>query len=338
MQLYERYNGDGALRCLLCPHSCVIAAGKSGICGVRVNDGEQITLTTYGVISGYAVDPVEKKPLYHYYPGKDILSVGSYGCNMKCDFCQNYHISQHVERKGNFSISPVELVSRALKISENIGIAYTYNEPLIWYEYVYDCARLASDAGLKNVVVTNGYINRKPLAQLLEVADAFNIDIKAFDEKFYRRFTGATIKPVLNTITDVVKAGKHIELTTLVIPGMNDSSDSMRKEAEWIASNLGKKVPLHISRYFPMYLRSDPATPVETIIRLYELASEYLDYVYTGNMSYGDCGSDTICPTCRSVVIRRSGYSTKVTGLDNEGKCLSCNARIIDFVSFSVDH
>mgnify|MGYP001484250010 CR=1 FL=1 len=331
MELSEKYEDDGALRCLLCPHLCIILPGRRGVCGVRENEGESIFLTTYGVISGYAVDPVEKKPLYHFYPGKVILSVGSYGCNFKCDFCQNHQISQYVEREGNYRLSPGELVSRALRVSDNIGIAYTYNEPVIWYEYILDCARLVKDNGMKNVMVTNGYINSRPLDELLDVIDAFNIDLKAFDNNFYRKYTGGKLKPVLDTIARVAGSGRHLELTTLILPGINDSDSSMRKEAEWIASTAGRRVPLHISRYFPMYLRSDPATPDDTVIRLRDIASEYLDFVYTGNMSGNQCGCDTYCPVCHIPVIRRTGYRTNITTLDSDGRCLNCNEKIVNY-------
>jgi pyruvate formate lyase activating enzyme len=331
-KLYEKYENTDSLRCLLCPHSCLIPRGDTGVCGVRENTGEKISLTTYGIISGYALDPIEKKPLYHFYPGKYIISVGSYGCNLKCDFCQNYHISQRVEKNGAYRLPPAELVSRARKNSDNIGIAYTYNEPVIWYEYVLDTARLAASEGLKNVMVTNGYVSRKPLADLIDVTDAFNIDLKAFDNEFYRRYTGSTLKPVTEAISDVAASGKHLEITTLILPGLNDSVDVMKREAEWIASTAGRHVPLHLSRYFPMYKRDDPPTPAETILILKEIASEYLDYVYTGNMSGTDYGSDTLCPSCHSVVIKRHGYHTSLTGLTGEGRCLKCDEMILKWI------
>jgi pyruvate formate lyase activating enzyme len=332
LKLSKKHDSSDRLICLLCPHSCHIEPGERGLCGVRENTGSDITLTTYGVISGCALDPVEKKPLYHYYPGKHIMSVGSYGCNLKCDFCQNYHISQHFEKEGNYHFSPEELVSRSLKASGNIGIAFTYNEPVIWYEYVVDCARLASSEGLKSVMVTNGYVNHEPLAHLIEVIDAFNVDLKAFGNEFYRKYTGAALKPVMDTIRDIASSGRHLEITTLILPGLNDSVDSMRQEAEWIAANAGSRVPLHLSRYFPMYKRNDPPTPEETILRLKETASEYLDFVYTGNMSGTESGSDTICPGCHSTVIKRHGYHTSLTGLSGKGRCLKCNEVIIKWI------
>jgi pyruvate formate lyase activating enzyme len=332
MQLWEKYTNTGKLKCLLCPHSCVIKPGERGKCGARENRNNEIMSITYGVISGYALDPVEKKPLYHFYPGRNILSVGSFGCNLKCDFCQNYHISQNVATEDAPRLSPEELVSRALKADHNIGIAYTYNEPVIWYEYMTDSARLASGEGLKNVMVTNGYINHKPLEALTKIIDAFNIDLKSFNTDFYRKFSGAKLKPVLETIKEVASSGRHLELTTLIIPGLNDSEDEMRREAEWIAVNAGSRVPLHLSRYFPMYRRDDPPTSLESILNLQEVASEYLDFVYTGNISGTIAGNETLCPVCHEVLIRRTGYHTIVNGLTSDGRCIHCNEEVTRYV------
>jgi len=329
MKLSDRNQENDSIRCTVCTNSCLISPGERGTCGVRENRDGKISLVTYGIISGYAIDPIEKKPLYHYFPGSSILSVGSYGCNLKCDFCQNYHISQHAEAEASPTLSPEGLIREALRSRGNIGIAYTYNEPVVWYEYVVDCARLAAAGGLRNVMVTNGYINPLPLAELIRVIDAFNVDLKGFNNDFYRRYTGATLKPVLEAIKTIASAGRHLEITTLIIPGLNDSDDEMRREAEWIAENAGTGVPLHLSRYFPTYRRTDPPTSPETILRLREIAEEYLDFVYTGNMPGSEAGSDTICPACNSVVIKRSGYSVKVKGLTDEGRCSRCNKEIM---------
>jgi pyruvate formate lyase activating enzyme len=332
MKLWEKLDNDEKLRCLLCPHSCLIAPGARGVCGVRENQGGEVSPVTYGVISGYALDPIEKKPLYHFYPGSYILSVGSYGCNLKCDFCQNFHISQEIHPDNSRRLSPEELVRMALKTAGNSGLAFTYNEPVIWYEFVTDCARLAAAEGLRNVMVTNGYVNGDPLAELIKVIDAFNIDLKAFSNEFYRRYTGATLGPVLEAIKMVASSGRHLEITTLIIPGLNDSADDLRREFEWIAMNAGRRVPLHLSRYFPTYRRSTPPTPAETILKLKEIANEYLDFVYTGNLSGSDPGSDTLCPSCHSVVVNRSGYKTAVTGLSDDGRCTRCDEEIMKWV------
>jgi len=329
MILHEPVGKNGEMKCLLCPHGCIIAPGETGICRVRENVGSGISLTTYGVISGYALDPVEKKPLYHFFPGKPILSVGSYGCNMRCDFCQNDQISQHGKQYDNYHLSPDELVYKALQIQDNVGIAYTYNEPAIWYEYVTDCADLIKKKGLHNVMITNGYVNNKPLQKYLEFTDAFNVDLKSFDNDFYHHYTGASLKQVLDNLVSIVKAGRHLEITTLIIPGLNDSQSAMASEAKWIVDNLGQEIPLHISRYFPKFKRTDPPTPFETIIRLYEKASEHLRFVYTGNLPPEMGGSDTVCPGCGKKVIKRSGYKTTNTGLTEDGRCSVCNNVII---------
>jgi pyruvate formate lyase activating enzyme len=328
MRAWEKTK-DEDIRCLLCPHNCKIKPGGRGICGVRENKGGELNLMTSGIISGLALDPIEKKPLYHFHPGSVILSVGSYGCNLKCDFCQNFHISQNISTDRSLRLLPSELVRKARMTTGNLGIAYTYNEPVVWFEYMIECAELAASEGLHNVMVTNGYINPRPLEELTGVIDAFNIDLKAFSNEFYKRYTGSTLQPVLDSIKIVATSGRHLEITTLILPGMNDSPDEMKREAEWIAENAGEGVPLHLSRYFPMYRRNTPATPPETILRLRDIASEFLDYVYTGNMSGDDTGSDTRCPSCNSVVIKRSGYETQLTGLTEKGECRNCSRQIL---------
>lgn len=328
MIVWEKHK-EGAIRCFLCPHRCIIRHGEAGICGARENREGELNLVTEGIISGLSLDPIEKKPLYHFYPGTSILSVGSYGCNLKCDFCQNYHISQNISVEESRRLDPRELVHKASATRGNIGIAYTYNEPVIWFEYVMKCAEPASALGLRNVLVTNGYINTAPLKEMIRVIDAFNIDLKAFNNDFYRRFTGATLQPVLEAIMTVAASGRHLEITTLILPGLNDSADEMRRQAEWIAENAGRSVPLHLSRYFPMYRRSTPATPPETILKLREVAAEYLDFVYSGNMGGDKEESDTACPACHSTVIIRSGFNTRITGLTDDGKCLKCGWQVI---------
>lgn len=328
MRLWEKHK-EGSLRCTLCPKLCIIRPGGRGICGARENREGEIYPITAGIISGYALDPIEKKPLYHFFPGSVILSVGSYGCNLTCDFCQNYHISQHFAGDQSARLHPEELVRHAANARGNIGIAYTYNEPVIWFEYVTESARLAREKGLRNVMVTNGYVNQEPLKEFIQVIDAFNIDLKAFSNDFYRLYTGATLKPVMQAIKSVASSGRHLEITTLILPGMNDSPDEMRREAEWISENAGRSVPLHLSRYFPTYRRTTPATPPETILMLREIAEEYLDFVYTGNMPGDEGGSDTRCPSCHTTVIKRSGYYTRITGITDEGRCVKCDRQII---------
>jgi pyruvate formate lyase activating enzyme len=315
------------LKCMLCPHYCILASGKTGICGVRRNTGNEIELMTYGTISGYALDPVEKKPLYHFFPGQKILSIGSYGCNMRCDFCQNYHISQKTPDNLVNETTPEEIVSTALKSERNIGIAFTYNEPVIWFEFMRDTAVAARKKGLRTVMVSNGYVNIEPLKDIINFTDAFNIDLKAFNNNFYKNLTGADIEPVKNTMKQIAKSGKHLEITTLIITGENEDENEMTLQSEWIAGELGRDVPLHLSRYHPMYKRDNPATSGDTLSRLFESASRHLDYVYVGNTA-SDYRQNTKCPGCGTIVTERTLYQTRLLNLDRAGRCTCCGRLI----------
>lgn len=328
-RIYDRY-----IECRLCPHYCKIAPQKRGICGARKNTGDKIELITYGVISGHSLDPVEKKPLYHFFPGNYILSVGSYGCNMRCDFCQNWHISQRAADNFSQTTDPEKLVKEALSSWKNAGIAFTYNEPVIWFEFIRDTAIKIKEEGLYTVMVSNGYVNSDPLNELTQFIDAFNIDLKAFNEQFYKKLTGAELPPVKDSLKQIAKAGKHLEITTLIIPGRNDSENEMEAEAKWISEELGDEIPLHLSRYFPMYKRDDPATPLDTLTRLFNIASKHLKYVYTGNASYG-IGQDTLCSRCGTLVTQRSGYSVKLNNIDSKGRCKKCGNLVYRYINFS---
>jgi pyruvate formate lyase activating enzyme len=330
---------ENKLECQICPHFCKLAEGKTGICGVRKNTGEKIELLTYGVISGYSLDPVEKKPLYHFFPGHNILSVGSYGCNMRCDFCQNFNISQKIPESITPEMTPARIAKEALSADKNIGVAFTYNEPVIWYEFMRDTALAVKYDGLFTVMVSNGYVNSELLNEIVKFIDAFNIDLKAFNNTFYKRLTGAEIEPVKNSLKQIAKSGNHLEITTLIIPGQNDSEKEMALQSEWIAGELGKDVPLHLSRYFPRYKRDDPATPEETLAKLFETASEKLNNVYMGN-TRSDMGQNTFCPACGNTVTIRSGYNTRLINLDAEGKCTGCGKVVYRYLttSFSKEH
>ena len=328
--LFRSYNGK--TECLLCPHYCKIAIGKTGICGVRKNTGSAIELQTYGVLSGYSLDPVEKKPLYHFFPGYNILSAGSYGCNMRCDFCQNYHISQNIPERAIREISPEKLIEAAKSSERNIGLAFTYNEPIIWFEFMKDTAIAAKEDGMFTVMVSNGFVNPDPLKEITGFIDGFNIDLKAFNTRFYRELTGSDIEPVKNSLKQIARSGRHLEITTLILPGQNDDEKEMKEETEWIANELGKNVPLHLSRYFPVYKREDPATPQETIERLAQIASENLDHVYIGNTT-AESGQNTSCPQCGTIVTIRSGYRIKLQNLDDQGRCKGCGNLIYRYFS-----
>jgi pyruvate formate lyase activating enzyme len=323
---------DNKLECQVCPHYCKLSVGQTGICGVRKNTGEKIELTTYGVLSGYSVDPLEKKPLYHFYPGHNILSLGSYGCNMRCDFCQNYQISQSVPKSIIPGISVNRIIADALSSDKNIGIAFTYNEPVIWFEYMRDIATLAKKEGLSCVMVSNGFVNKDILEEILKFTDAFNIDLKAFNDTFYRKLTGAELEPVKCTLKTIAESGKHLEVTTLIVPGQNDSEVEMMAQTEWMANELGPDIPFHLSRYFPTYKRNDPSTTEDSLNKLSSIALKNLNYVYVGNIT-SDKGHNTSCPECGTVVTIRSGYKTRLTNLDEEGKCTKCGNPIYkDFI------
>ncbi len=316
---YEKLD-RGLLRCRLCPHNCVIGPGSRGTCGVRVNrDGALIT-EIYGRVTAIAMDPVEKKPLYHFHPGGRILSIGTKGCNMKCPYCQNWNISQDTSARTSYH-EPGEIVAMALG-EDSMGIAYTYSEPVIWHEYVRDTAVLAGEKGLANVLVTNGFINPEPLEKLLECVDAMNIDLKTFRDETYRTVQKARIAPVLETITTAHRRGVHIELTTLIVTGMNDDMAEMRDIIAFIAS-LDAGIPWHISRYYPSYRYQAPQTELEFMKRVHEEASGKLRFVYSGNVPSSSGGQDTLCPSCGAAVIRRAGYHVRVEGLDGSA-CAAC--------------
>lgn len=272
------------LSCAICPHNCSLEEGQIGLCRARSSVGDHITAINYGLITSLALDPIEKKPLYRFYPGSAILSVGSFGCNLRCQFCQNYEISmadvRHVQTQ---KVQPTELVELAVSMIPrgNIGIAYTYNEPLIGYEYIRDCAEEAQKKGFKNIIVTNGFICEKPLREILPLIDAFNIDLKAFNNEFYHKI-GGELEIVKRSI-ELASMTSHVEVTTLVIPGENDSEEEIHQISRWLAS-LDKDIPLHLTRFFPRYkMQEREATPVEKIHRLVDIAREYLKYVYAGN-------------------------------------------------------
>lgn len=274
---------DNAVSCQLCPHNCHIKDGNNGICRVRSNLDGELYAKSYAQISSIALDPIEKKPLYRFHPGSKILSVGSFGCNFSCSFCQNHSIA--LEDPETAYVSPESLVYKAhsLKSSGNIGLAYTYNEPFISFEYVLDCCKLNNDNGLKNVLITNGYVQEKPLMDLLPYIDAMNIDLKSFSSDFYEKFCGGRIDPVKKTIELSAKEC-HVEITCLIIPELNDSPEEIEAMAMWI-SELSPEIPLHLTRFFPRHkLVDNNPTPLTTLETLAKIAAKHLKYVYLGNI------------------------------------------------------
>jgi pyruvate formate lyase activating enzyme len=274
---------DGSVRCVLCPHLCHIAPGYSGFCRTRRNEGGRLHVLNYGQCTAVALDPIEKKPLYHFHPQSKILSLGSWGCNLTCRFCQNWQISQ--ETPAHETISPEQAVSLARQwvAHGNIGLAYTYNEPTVSYEFIRQTAPLIHKAGLYNVMVTNGYINEAPLKELLPFIDAWNIDLKSFTDDFYRTLCQGRLDAVRHTI-ELAALDSHVEVTTLIIPGQNDTPAEIAALARWLAS-LDERLPLHLSRYFPRYHLDTPPTPLATLAACAEAARSYLSYVHIGNIS-----------------------------------------------------
>ncbi|MDI6830991.1 MAG: AmmeMemoRadiSam system radical SAM enzyme [Actinomycetota bacterium] len=316
--LYYEKAEEGRVHCLLCPQDCVIAESRRGFCKVRVNVDGVLYSEVYNRAMARSMDPIEKKPLYHFYPGSPIYSLGTRGCNQHCDFCQNWHMLQPDARTAE--ITSEQAVEEALAHG-SVGIAYTYNEPTIWYEFVLECARLAREKGLVNVLVTNGSINPAPFAELSPHVDAMNIDVKSMDPDFYRRICKSKLEPVLATCRAAKAAGIHVEVTNLVIPTLNDSDELFHELVDFVAS-LGPETPLHFSAYFPSYKMTVKPTPLESLLRAREIAREKLYYVYLGNVVAKD-GSDTLCPSCCNLLVSRRGYRAVVVGIE-EGRCGKC--------------
>jgi len=309
---------NNKVRCDLCPANCLLTEGKVGICGSRFNQNGMLKTDNFGELVSASFDPIEKKPLYHFFPGTTIFSTGANGCNFNCDNCQNFEISQ--EKVPTRYVTPSDLVELADK-NNSIGVAYTYTEPLIWFEYIKEVGRHIRERKLKNVLVTNGYINSEPLEELLPLIDAANIDLKGMDSKFYKKVCKGRLEPVLENIKRFYDFGVKIELTNLVITDLNDSREEFEQLTDFVAS-ISKQIPLHFSAYYPTYKMQKPPTPVESLLRAFDIASKKLNYVYLGNVRLPD-RSNTYCPSCKRCLIRRDGYYTEILELRN-GKCAGC--------------
>jgi pyruvate formate lyase activating enzyme len=323
---YEKLKSN-YVRCDLCPNNCVLKEDEVGTCGVRQNIGGELYTLVYNQPVAIHVDPIEKKPLYHFYPGSQILSIATVGCNLRCNFCQNWTISQSRPNETTaYQATPEQIIALA-KEYDCQSIAFTYTEPTIFYEYMLDIAKLAKKEGLKTVMVTCGYINEKPLRELAKYIDAANIDLKGFSDEFYSTYTTGSLQPVLNTIQIAKEEEMFFEITNLVIPQANDDPIMIRAMCKWIKENIGDEYPLHFSRFFPNYkLTNRPPTPVKTLEMAYEIAvEEGLKYVYIGNV--GNIGEDTYCPKCGKLLIDRSGYSLEKINIKN-GKCEFCGEEI----------
>jgi pyruvate formate lyase activating enzyme len=323
-----RKNDDGTVTCSLCSHRCTIKDGKHGICGVRGNSQGTLYAETYGRISAEAIDPIEKKPLFHYLPGTLSYSLGGIGCNFHCEHCQNWHISRATLEGSHLrDLVPEEGVRRAVA-GRCASISWTYNEPTIWHEYTLDMGTLAKQQGLGTIYVTNGYITEEALKELAPMLGAFRVDIKSFSDDFYKKVCRARLQPVLDSATLARELGMHIETVTLVIPGLNDSMDEISALIRWVIEHLGPATPMHFSAFHPDYRMMDrPATPLAVLEKIYKRAKELgLRYPYTGNV-WSPQYENTYCPSCGSTLIERHGFASRFVDLDRQ-QCRKCGETI----------
>jgi pyruvate formate lyase activating enzyme len=325
---FVKQAGD-AVQCIICPHLCVLSEGKRGVCGTKENQEGKIIDLSYGRISALAIDPIEKKPLVHFYPGSLALSISSIGCNFTCPWCQNYGLSQsNIDDAQTRMMEPESVVEIALT-QDCTSIAYTYNEPLINLNYVEDTAKFAWESDVKNVLVTNGYTNIPAFSQVVEYIDAANVDWKSFSPEFYKKHCGAELDKVLESTQFMYENGVHVEITFLIIPETNDSPEEIRAMAQHIMENMGSDIPLHLSRFFPMYkFQHLPPTPVETLMKAKKIAMEEgLHYVFVGNVRSGG-EEDTVCPSCGTHVVKRVGYTINGWNLTDDMECTKCGTSI----------
>ncbi|MFA7294403.1 MAG: AmmeMemoRadiSam system radical SAM enzyme [Candidatus Omnitrophota bacterium] len=326
---YWKVFKDSSVQCLLCPRKCVIASGQRGFCTVRMNKGGKLYSLGYANPVAIHIDPIEKKPFFHVSPGASVYSLAVAGCNMRCVFCQNWQISQSKpDEAQSYELSPVEAVSQTVQNNCRF-IAYTYTEPTVFYEYMTDIARLAKARGIKNTMHTCGYINQEPLTELLKYLDAVNVDLKGFSSQVYAKIGQmAQLEPVLETLKTIRNSGVWLEITCLLIPGLNDESSKIREMCEWIKTNLGADVPVHFSRFMPAFrLMNLPPTPLEKLEEAYKIArAAGLEYVYIGNVP-GHPGESTYCPKCTRMIVKRIGYEVLENKIKN-GKCSFCGQEI----------
>ena len=327
--MFYRKLSDDVVQCRLCNHFCAIKPGKRGICGVRENISGTLFSLVYGKVIADSVDPIEKKPLFHFLPGTLSYSVATAGCNFSCDFCQNWEISQVSRTDGGVrgcEVSPEEIVDRAIDAG-CASIAYTYTEPTVFFEYAYDIMVIAHKRGLKNVFVSNGFMSREAIDKIAPYLDGINVDLKGFSDEFYRKVVGGRLKPVLDNIRYLHELGIWVEVTTLIVPGHNEDDASLSKIAKFV-SGVGVDVPWHVSRFFPHFKMKDVSlTPVDVLYRAYEIGTEAgVKYIYVGNLPGGEF-ENTVCPKCGKVVVERSGFEVSEIRLKN-GKCGFCGESI----------
>jgi len=318
------------VQCELCPKMCLMQPGQSGECRVRINVDGVLRTVVYGYPCSINIDPIEKKPVFHFLPGSSILSIATVGCNLHCKNCQNWEISQANPEDGTVPAEfcpPQRLVALTTEY-RCPSLAYTYTDPIVYYEYTYDSAKLAKEAGIRNVLVTAGYINEQPWKDLLKYVDVARMDLKGITEDFYRQVCSGTLKPVLNALILAKAAGAHVEVTNLVIPTLNDKPEEIRELAHWVKANLGSETPLHFSGFYPRYqMRNLPPTSLKTLEMARQVGmSEGLHYVYIGNVASTE-GQNTYCPSCKKLLIERSGYTVLQNRL-KDGLCPDCGKEI----------
>ncbi|MBI2748476.1 MAG: AmmeMemoRadiSam system radical SAM enzyme [Burkholderiales bacterium] len=321
---------DGRIQCDLCPRDCRLHEGQRGACFVRMRDGDHLVLTTYGRSSGFCVDPIEKKPLNHFYPGSSVLSFGTAGCNLACKFCQNWDISKSRDMDRLMDQASPEAIAAAAKAYDCKSVAFTYNDPVIFAEYAMDVADACHAHGIQTVAVTAGYIHDQPRRDFYAKMDAANVDLKAFTEGFYFKLTGSHLQPVLDTLVYLRHETKvWFEITTLLIPGHNDSDAEITAMSQWVMRELGPDVPLHFSAFHPDHKMQDvPATPLATLVQARRLALDQgLHHVYTGNVHHKD-GDATYCPVCQTALIQRDWYQIQSYRLTEDGRCPVCRTAV----------
>jgi len=326
-QYYEKLGG-GAVRCTLCPHECEVIDMERGTCSVRENRGGTYYTLVHSRVCSWGVDPIEKKPLFHFLPGTRAFSIATAGCNMECKFCQNWQISQFRPEDVNNRYWPPDRVVELAKINGCPSIAYTYSEPVVFYEYMYDTAVVGRKEGVRSAIITNGFINREPIVELCKVLDAVKVDLKAFTEKFYRETCGGVLKPVLDALKWIKETGIWLELVVLIVPTLNDTKDEIRKMSDWVCSELGPGVPMHFSRFHSTYrIKNLPETPRTTLEMARETAvAAGIQFAYIGNVPMHPF-ENTYCPKCGELLIQRVLYTTAVIAL-RDGKCTKCRAEI----------
>lgn len=319
---YYHYKDENSIECILCKHYCTLKKNGHGICGINYNIDSKLVNKTYGHPSAVHVDPIEKKPLYHFLPNTLSLSLGTVGCNFRCPFCQNYSISQTTVVDESVTLMPEDVVELALKHNCK-SISYTYNEPTIWYPYAKDIGVLAREKGLKNIFVSSGYESHEVIADMPSWLDGANIDLKSFSHDYYKKVLKVNLEGVLESLIEFAKSNIWLEITTLLIPGVNDSSEEIEQMAEFIATKLGTEIPWHFSAFHPTYKMQDTAsTPLSTLIKAKEIAQKHaIKYIYLGNIAND---SSTYCPNCNTKLIERNGFNSHILNLQ-DGKCTNCD-------------